>query len=190
MIQAATKTRCTPEDLLDMPDGDRFELVGGELVERHMGWNSSWIGGRVHHLLSTFCDAHPVALVAPADAGYQCFPDDPNKVRRADASIIRRERLPTDEQLQGHCRIAPDLAAEVVSPNDLYSEVEGKVEEYLAAGVKLVWVVNPPLRSVRVHRADGSVTDLGEEDELSGEDVLSGFRCKVADLFRDPPPPS
>lgn len=109
-------------------------------------------------------------------------------MRRADASFIHKDRLPLIEELQGHCPVAPDIAAEVVSPNDLYYEVEEKVEEYLDAGVKLVWVVNPPTRTVRVHRADGTVTDLGEEDELSGEDVLPGFRCRVRDLFEDPPP--
>ena len=58
--------------------------------------------------------------------------------------------------------------------------------EYLGAGVRLVWVVNPPTRTVRVHRADGTVADLREADELAGEDVLPGFRCRVGDLFRGP----
>jgi Uma2 family endonuclease len=183
MSTVAAKTRYTPEDLLTMPDGDRYELVDGELVERNMGWRASWIGGRLHYFLSDFCQKNPVGWVAPADASYRCYPDAPDKVRKPDVSFIRMERMPAGEQPEGHCRLAPDLVVEVISPNDLYYEVEEKVAEYLAAGVRLVWVVNPPTRSVRVHRADGTLADLEETDELNGEDVLPGFRCCVSDLF-------
>ena len=184
----ATKQRYTPEDLLAMPDSVSFELVNGELVERKMGWKSSWVAGRVLTFLSTFCDANSLGLVAPADASYQCYPDAPGKVRKPDVSFIRLSWLPAEEELEGHCRIPPDLAVEVVSPNDLYYEVEEKVAEYLAAGVQLVWVVNPPTRMVRIHRADGTVADLREPDELSGEDVVPGFRCRVGALFATPAP--
>jgi Uma2 family endonuclease len=176
----------TPEDLLAMPNGDDFELVGGELVERNMGSESSWIGGRLHHFLSTFCDAANAGWVAPADASYQCFPDDADKVRKPDVSFIRLERLPAEDRPEGHCPIAPDLAVEVISPHDLYSDVENKVDEYLEAGVALVWVIDAPTRTVRVHRADGTLADLQEDDELDGENVLPGFRCLLRDLFRPP----
>jgi Uma2 family endonuclease len=183
MSTAPQQRRFTPDDLLWMPDGERYELVNGDLVERNMGWEASWIGGRLHHVLSRFCDTNLLAWVAPADASYQCFPDDPSKVRRPDVSVIRRDRLSADLFPQGHCLLVPDLAAEVVSPNDFYSEVEEKVVEYLRAGVRLVWVINPRTRTVRVHRRDGTVTDLDETAELDGEDVLPGFRCPVRELF-------
>jgi Uma2 family endonuclease len=182
----STATRYTPEDLLNIPDGKKYELVDGELVDRNMGWESSWVGGRLHYFLSAFCETNPQGWVAPGDSSYQCFPDAPEKVRRPDASFIRFERMPARQRPQGHCPVAPDAAAEVVSPNDLYTEVEEKVAEYLEAGVRLVWVINPATRMVRVHRADGTVTDLGENDELTGEDVIPGFRCHVGDLFRNP----
>ncbi len=175
--------RYTPEDLLAMPDGESYELVGGELVERNMGWNSSFVGGQLYGALLNYCNATGRAAATPADAGYQCFPDDPGKVRKPDASAIRTERLPAEEEREGHCRVAPDVATEVISPNDLYSEVEDKVDEYLEAGVQLVWVLNPPTRTIRIHRADGTVADLGPDDDLTGESVLPGFRCRVADLF-------
>ena len=184
-IVAATK-RYTPEDLLAMPDAVNYELVHGELVERNMGWQSSRIGVRLAQLLLNHCDAHGLGWVAGADASYQCYPDDPGKVRRPDVSFIRLERMPATQEPEGHCRIAPDLAVEVISPNDLYYEVEDKVAEYLAAGVRLVWVVSPPTRTVRVHRADGTVGYLQEADELSGEDVVSGFRCRVGGIFTAP----
>jgi Uma2 family endonuclease len=185
---APPKREVTPEQLLDMPDGKRYELVDGQLVERNMGWDSSWIAGRLHHILSAYCDAHNAGLVAPGDASYQCFADEPKKVRRPDVSFIRAGRLPSDKRPKGHCPIAPDLAVEVISPRDLYSRVEAKVDEYLAAGTRLVWVVDPATCTARVHRADGSITDVHEDAELDGEDVLPGFRCRVADLFRTPTP--
>ncbi|MBI3468925.1 MAG: Uma2 family endonuclease [Planctomycetes bacterium] len=186
MSTIAEKTRITPQDLLDMPDSKDFELVGGELVERNMGWKASWVGGRLHRWLGNYTEERGIGRVAPADASYQCFPNAPGKVRKPDASFITFERLPPEREPEGHCTVAPDLAAEVVSPNDLYYEVEEKVAEYLEAGVRLVWVVNPATRSVRVHRRDGTITDLEENDELTGEDVIPGFRCRVGDLFAVP----
>ena len=186
MSTAVKDQRYTPEDLLTMPDGDFYELVNGKLVERHMGWKSSWIGGRLYHFLSSFCDANPMGWLAPADASYQCFPDDPTKVRKPDVSFIRLERMPPEEELEGHCRIAPDMATEVISPKDLAYEIDQKVEEYLRAGVRLVWVINPETRTVRIYRADGSMSGLRENDYLDGEDVIPAFRCRVGDLFVNP----
>lgn len=183
MTPVATKQQFTPEMLLALPGAKDYELAGGELVERNMGWESSWIAGRLLYFLTAFCEGKNLGRVVPGDASYQCFPDDPGKVRKPDVSFIQVGRLPPATELQGHCPIAPDLAAEVVSPNDLYSEVETKVGEYLAAGVRLTWVVNPPTRTVRVHRASGEVTDLTIQDELDGEDIVPGFRCRVANLF-------
>jgi Uma2 family endonuclease len=85
-------------------------------------------------------------------------------------------------------RIVPDLAVEVISPNDLASEIDEKVAEYLAAGVRLVWVVHPRLKSVRIHRPAsaklGPVSVVGGSDKINGEDVLEGFECEVAEFFR------
>ena len=85
--------------------------------------------------------------------------------------------------------LAPDLAVEVISPNDLASEVNEKIDEYLSAGVSLVWVIDPDSKTVSVYRKDGSTARLRESDELSGEDVIPGFSCKVNDIFADVMPP-
>jgi Uma2 family endonuclease len=176
----------TPEDLLALPDGDLFELVNGHLVERHIGAESSWVGGELYRLIGTFCRENQSGWVWPADGSFQCFPDRPNLVRKPDVSFIRRGRLPGEQLPRGHIRIQPDLAVEVVSPKDLFTEVEQKVGEYLKVGVRLVWVVNPDSRTVWVFRANGTITRLHEQEELSGEDVLPGFHCQVSALF--PPP--
>ncbi len=178
-----SKTRYTPADLLSMPDREFYELVDGQLVELNVSALASIVAARTNHKVSSFLDSNPLGDVLASDCTYQCFPDDPDKVRRPDGSFIRKGRLPRDQLLQGHVRIAPDWALEVVSPNDSAYEVDQKVEEYLRAGVSLVWVINPETRIVHVHRRDGTVTKLHENDELAGENVLPGFHCKVSELF-------
>ena len=79
---------------------------------------------------------------------------------------------------------------EVLSPNDRDYETDQKIEDFLRAGVRLVWVINPETRTVLIYRADGTISGLREQDELSGEDVVQGFRCRVGDLFLPPPPPA
>ena len=107
-----------------------------------------------------------------------------SKVRRPDVSFIRLGRLPNEELPEGHCPVVPDLAVEVTSPRDTHHEVAEKVEEFLSAGVALVWIVNPKTRTVLVYRKDQpTVSFLHEQDELSGEEVLPGFRCPVRDVF-------
>jgi Uma2 family endonuclease len=177
----------TADDLLRMPDGDRFELVDGKLVEMHMGAESSYVGGELYYHLRAHCRTALLGWVFPADTSYQFIPGRPNLVRKPDVSFIRLGRLPNETLPPGHIRIAPDLAVEVVSPNDLYYEVEEEVAEYRSAGVRLIWVVVPPTRTVLVRRLDGSIAEVGEAGELDGEDAVPGFRCPVRDLFLPPP---
>jgi Uma2 family endonuclease len=179
----ATKTRYTPEDLLAMPDGKSYELVDGRLVERNMGFESSWVGGRLLIRLGSYCEERGLGWALPADAGYQCFPHDPDLVRKPDVSFVRYGRLPGGVAPKGWAKIPPDLAVEVVSPNDQTYALEEKLEDYEKVGVSLIWVINPQSRKVMVHRIDGSVARLRESDELSGEDVIPGFRCPVRELF-------
>jgi Uma2 family endonuclease len=102
---------------------------------------------------------------------------------------MERGRLPSEAQWsEGYVTIPPDLAVEVTSPSDEVYELEEKVEEYLRAGVRLIWVIHPEVRVIQVIRGDGSGHRLRSSDELSGEDVVPGFRCPVASVF--PPPTS
>jgi Uma2 family endonuclease len=183
----ATPERCSPDDLLALPDAKGCELVDGRLVEKQGGGEKGYVGGRIAYLLAAFLEAHPVGLPFISEAGYQCFPGR-RLVRKPDVSFVRRGRLPGDRPPRGHIRVAPDLAAEVVSPNDTYYEVDEKVSEYLDAGVPLVWVVNPQARTVHVYRPDGTAVRLRDGQELSGEPVLPGFRCPVGDLVPPPAP--
>ncbi len=112
--------------------------------------------------------------------------NSPKTVRKPDASFVRFGRFPGEALPSGFARLAPDLAAEVVSRNDLYEEVDQKIVEYIRGGVRLVWVISPRNHTVRVHRLNGPSAYLCENDELDGEDVLPGFRCPVRELFPQP----
>jgi Uma2 family endonuclease len=182
-MSTIVEKKYTPDDLLAMPDAKNFELVDGHLVERNVSQLSSWVAGELFGDIRAFLKEKPLGWVWPSDLGYECFPDSPGKVRRADVSFIRRERLPQGPTSEGYAYIAPDLAVEVVSPNDLAYEVERKVVEYLDAGVSLVWVINPEARTILIRRRNGTVDWLREHDELRGEDVLPGFVCRVSSLF-------
>lgn len=177
----------TPEDLLTIPGGENFELVNGRLVERHMCVLAGWVAGELIRVLGNHCHQHRLGWVLPGgDVGYQGFPGSPRSVRKPDVSFIRHGRLEDDQLPAGYSRIAPDLIAEVVSPSDTYEEVDEKNEEYLRAGVCLVWVISPQNHTIRVYRVNGSSHSLRENDELDGEDVVPGFRCPVRDLFPQP----
>lgn len=188
MSAIATPPALTPEDLFLMPDeGKGFELVHGELREVNVSRESSRVAGRICTRLDNYCEARDAGYVFPEGTSYRCFPDDPKGTRRADTSFISIERLPPETyEDQGHSTTVPDLVAEVVSPNDLSEEVEEKPDEWLEAGVKIVWVVSPATRTVRVHRADGSTSLLRAADLLTAEEVLPGFSCTVGELFRLP----
>src|SRR5262249_53718427 len=141
MAVATVERRYRPEDLLTMPGGEAYELVNGELVEKQMGAEADWIAVKLATRLDLFCEREQAGSIFGGETGYQCFPEEPSRVRKPDVSFVRAGRLPGNRIPRGHLRVAPDLAVEVVSPNDLYEEVRSKVEEYLCAGVPLVWVV-------------------------------------------------
>ena len=108
-------------------------------------------------------------------------------VRKPDVSFIRKGRLPGDAIPKGWVKIAPDLAVEVISPNDTAEDLEEKLEDYQKAGVPLVWVIYPERRMARVFRQGSPPVVLGEDDELSGEDVIPGFRCPLRGSCRSRP---
>jgi len=175
--------RCTPEDLLQMEDPERYELADGQLVDRNMSVESVWIAGQCFARINRFVGEHRLGLAFGDGLGFRCFGEDPLRVRRPDASFIARGRLEPDQFAEGYCLVAPDLVVEVVSPGDLYVDVHRKVGEYRRAGVRLIWVVSPAERCVTVFRGSGEVVELAEHEELSGLDVLPGFSCPVRELL-------
>ena len=172
------------QELLAMPDGEHYELVNGVPVERTMSLLSSRVEMAIGRILDAYCVENNLGWVLGPSCGYRCFSWKPEKVRRPDASFIARDRLPSEEHWsEGYVTIPPDLAVEVTSPNDEVYDLEEKVEEYLRAGVRLIWVIHPEVQAIQVLRADGSGLRIRSGGELSGEDVVPGFRCPVASLF-------
>ncbi len=149
---------------------------------RFSGHQSSRIAIRIAARLSPFVEAGALGNIAGADGAY-IFARDPYTVRIPDLSFVRAERLPPEDAWAKFLELAPDLAVEVVSPSDSANEVQEKVNEYLDAGVKLIWVVFPIQRTVTVYAADRAAHVLYEEDSLDGGDVLPGFTLSVADVF-------
>jgi Uma2 family endonuclease len=177
----------TPDDLLRMPDeGQGWELVRGELREMNVSKESSRVSARITHFLEVHSESVAPGWVFPDAMSFRCF-EDPSTIRRADAAWIPLSKMPVDTyEDEGYCTVVPDIVAEVVSPNDLAEEVEEKLEDWLGAGVKLVWIVHPVTRTIRVHRAGGGIAYLQDTDTLTAEGVLSNFAVPVVDLFRRP----
>lgn len=184
MTTPAPSRSYTPEDVEAMEDPVGYELVDGQLVERNLGLLSSRIASIIVFRLHLFLQDKNLGIVAGPDLALRIFPTRPKNFRRADVSYIRSERLAGEGSTSvGDLFVPPDLVVEVVSPNDLASELNRKVEEYLEAGVALVWLVYPDTRSVTVVRSDGNLTRLGIDATISGEDVIPGFECPVRDFF-------
>src|SRR5688572_15630723 len=113
-----------PDDLLQMPNGESYELVDGRLVEKPMGAESDLIAAAILTALNNHVRPGRLGYVFGSQTGYRCFPSRKNLVRKPDVSVVLRERFPNEEIPKGDITIFPDLAVEVVSPNDMYEEVE------------------------------------------------------------------
>ena len=179
-----TLRRSTASELYAMPDdGFRYELVKGELRKMSpAGGEHGAVIFNLSSLLGPHIKAHNLGQGFGAETGFK-IESDPDTVRAADIAFVRRERIPETGIPKNFWELAPDLVVEVLSPGDTYSEVEEKVEQWLAAGVRAVWVVNSKRRSVTVYRSLTDVTRLLEGDELDGGEVVPGFRCKVSEIF-------
>ena len=173
----------TAAELLDMPeDGYRYELVRGELRKMApAGAEHSELAIKIAAALLAYVKANNLGKVYGADTGFW-IGSDPDHVCAPDAAFVRRERL-TAGRVTGYWPGAPDLAVEVISPNDRYTEVEEKVADWLAAGVQLVVLVNPRNRTVTRRSPGESPVILTEGDVLEGGDVIPGWQMAVADIF-------
>ena len=174
----------TAEDLERMPDqGGRHELVRGRLV-KPMPPNPFHgnIVFRLSYRLQTYLDETGIAE-GFVETGF-LLSRQPDIVRSPDLSVVLRARLEGMDLSRGFFPGGPDLAVEVVSPGDTHDEVADKVEDYLAFGVRLVWVVRPTRRTVAVHRPGEAVKILAGDDALDGGDILPGFTLPLAKLFR------
>jgi Uma2 family endonuclease len=130
--------------------------------------------------LLAFVEERRLGYVLGADGGFR-LPG--GNVRSPDASFVASGRYPDDRPAVDWGALAPDLAVEVVSPHDRPRWILDKVGEYLDAGVRLVWVIDPQKQRATSYRTLLDVRQLGADDVLDGEDVVPGFRCRLGELF-------
>ena len=163
-------------------NGSRYELSRGELVP--MTPVSFAPGKTVSNLLGLlipFVNRENLGTVGP-EIGFR-LSRVPDTLRAPDIAFVAKHREPQGPAAFKFAEIAPDLAVEVLSPEDSASEVLRKTEEYLAAGVRLVWIVDPATQTVTVYRSLDDVRVLIAAQDLDGGDVLPGFRTKIRDIF-------
>ena len=174
--------RATADDFEDNPAAAGFELIEGVVQEKPMSDVSSWVGGKVYGRLDNFLIEHPVGWAFPQDTAFRCFGSSGDSVRKPDAAFVSRERMPRFRG-RGDVRVAPELAVEVVSPNDLAGALEHKIQTFFRGGVRVVWVIHPLDRLAHVRHADGRMRAVGESDTLTAEGVLPELSIPLPDVL-------
>jgi Uma2 family endonuclease len=184
MSTTSHKSSCTAEEFAKaLDDGQRRELVLGVIrMMSPAGGRHGKVALRLGALLLDYVRAHDLGDVFAAETGF-LLTRDPDTVRAPDVAFVRRERIDTLDDLTGFVSLAPDLVAEVISPTDTFSHVEEKTYFWLQSGVRVVLIVDPENRTVRVVRGPDHMQLLDEATELVTEDVIPGWRVNVRDLF-------
>jgi Uma2 family endonuclease len=173
----------TADDLMRLqPPDKRTELVRGHVIVREpAGYRHGDIAMSIALAVGHFLRDNPIGRLLAAETGFVLF-TNPDTVRAPDVAFVRHDRIP-DPRPNGYARFAPNLAVEVLSPDDRPGEVLEKVADWLKAGTQLVWVIDPDRREARVHRTNGTVSVVNESDELDGEDVLPGLFCTLTQVL-------
>ena len=170
----------TARELLEAGDIGPCELVRGRLrVMTPAGYEHGLVAMKIGFLLMTYVSRHSLGSISSSETGF-LIGSDPDTVRVPDVGYVEFGR----KQSTVHFfRGAPDLAVEVVSPHDRATEVEEKVQDWLAAGTRLVWVADPASRTIVAHRAGSNPRSHRVGDSVPGEDVVPGFELRVSDAF-------
>jgi Uma2 family endonuclease len=180
----STSDLLTAEELarVEIP-GKTTELLRGRLVVREPpGTRHGSVAARLTFLLGDHVYRHHLGVLTAQDTGFK-IEVNPDTVRAPDVAFVdraRADRIPA----RGYAELAPDLAAEIVSPDDRPGELLAKVGQWLDAGTKLVWIIDPARSEARVYTDDGGLTIVPADDTLDGGCVLPGFRCALADVLQ------
>lgn len=174
------------EDLLTLSSNtdERYELIEGRLIKMApAGGIHGIVAGALTVELGSFVKHNALGVVLAAETGYYTR-DNEFTVRAPDFSFIRKEKLAGETALKKYLHIAPDIAAEVVSPNDTAAEVEQKILEWLQFGVQQVWVLYPDTKRIYIYTALENHPEVyNAEDTITLTDILPGLSLKVADVF-------
>jgi Uma2 family endonuclease len=168
---------------LELHPDKEYEIVAGQPEEKTMGGaRHSGVGVRLIMRLASHVEAHQLGGVYGPDATFQIGENQ----RIPDVSFVAAARFPAEGEPESIWPMPPDLAVEIISPYDLYEKVISKVEEYLASGVRQVWLISPEHKTITIYASPTHTTILTEADDLVSEELLPGFCCRIADLFRSP----
>ena len=184
IVPAAQQNLLTADDLAKQPDdGTRYELVKGVLQKMQpTGFEHGICAAEIGSRLNVHVKTHKLGYVCGAETGFR-IAQNPDTVRAPDAAFVCQASIELQGIVKGYWNGAPDLAIEVISPGDTYAEVAEKVDEWLTAGCRMVWVVNPRRETVEVYRPNEDFTLLRGTDTLDGGDIVEGFQCQVQDIF-------
>jgi len=162
--------------------GKSTELVRGRLLVREPpGTRHGRIAATLAYFVTDFVRRNRLGVVFAQDTGFK-IESNPDTVRAPDVAFLAQERVDQVPD-RGYAALSPDLLAEIVSPDDRPGELLAKIAQWLEAGTKLVWVIDPRSNEARVYRPDGSLTIIGADGMLDGEDVLPGFACALTDVL-------
>ena len=182
----AVQTRLiTAEEFERLPFSERHvELVRGEIVEMPpAGYEHGGVGMSLAWRLGAFVEQNSLGRVYLAETGF-ILSHNPDTVRAPDISFVSAARVAQQKRRAGFFDGAPDLAVEVVSPDDTDTAIQEKVLEYLNAGTQLVWVVRPRFKTVAVYRSLTNVRMLTAQDTLDGAEVIPGLAISLREVFK------
>src|SRR5580693_3343684 len=171
---ATTSQLLTAEDLLKMPETERYELWKGELQPMPPpNFRHGLIIGKICLHLLTYVQAHQLGYVLVGDPGF-LLARNPDIVLGPDVAFVRPGRLPGGAPPEGYPECAPDLAIEVVSPSDQARKVEEKAQDWITYGCSMVLVVDGRKRTAKVFRPGQPTRTLQSDDVFDAEDVVPG----------------
>lgn len=166
---------------LDVHEDRLFELVDGTLVEKAMGFFEDRLGATLIFFIERYLEQNAIGFTVGSQAMTRFAP---GLVRMPDVSFIRWDRMPGGQVPRDPISaVPPDLAVEVLSPSNTRREMERKLREYFAAGVRLVWYVDPETRTVTEYTSPTQSRVLNDAQSLEGGDVLPGFSLSIAEWF-------
>jgi len=162
-----------------------YEYIRGQFVKKERGGaRRSGICSRLLFHLGMFVKENSLGEIYGPDANFAIGLN----YRLPDISFISVEQFPLEGEPIGVWKINPDLAVEIISPNDIYSEIEDKIYEYFEAGVKRVWIIYSKNKTLTVYRSPTNVKILTENDNLTCEELLPNFRLALKEIFKMPHP--